>query len=423
MKGYVRYITIALVMMSLVYTALVPGGTTRASASSSKEWPHVNAGSLYVMDMASGRPLYWEAPDKRMKPASTTKIMTAILAIEKGRMDDMVVVSKRAASVEGSRIYLEEGEKESLRDLLYALMLESANDAAIAIAEHLGGSVESFAQMMNEKAASLGCTGTHFTNPNGLEDPDHYTTAHDLALIARYAMQNPQFRQVVSTREWQMPWPVKNSTRVLYNENRLLWSEDGTGVKTGYTTAAGHCMVASAKRGGQEVLVVLLGGEMGFWKDIRELIDYYFARYVTLTVVQKGQELGTRKFSSWGFSHEVKAVAGEDAVLPVCTEEKGATAQVRVAWKEGVRPPISAGDTLGIAYISFPTLPSAAEICIPVVAAEAVPGLVLSRLPWKWTLAFCGVLALLSSARSAARRKRRLRKRYLKPRRPRIRRL
>lgn len=370
----------------LLAAVLIP-----APAAGAPGWPAVDARAVVVMDAASGRILYARAPDERRLIASTTKIMTALIAIERGNLDDLVTVSRRAASVEGSRIYLEVGERQTLRDLLYALMLRSANDAAIAIAEHVAGSVEEFARLMNEKASSLGCRNTHFVNPHGLDDPDHYSTARDLAVIAAYAMKNPVFRQVVATRRWQMPWPAKNSTRVLYTENRLLADEDGTGIKTGYTVAAGHCVVASARRGSFEPVVVLLGAGSGFWEDVRALLDHTFDCYRPVAVVRAGQSLGSRPLSR---TVSVEGAAGADVVVPLLPEEAAAlddTVRITVRWDPALHAPVAAGQRVGEVEVECPGAP---PLTVPLVAARAV-AVPEGSVPWPWVAAGATVAGLL----------------------------
>jgi D-alanyl-D-alanine carboxypeptidase len=358
---------VATVLGAVLLTAVfVP-----APAAGAPGWPAVDARSVVVMDAGSGRILYARAPDERRLIASTTKIMTALVAIERGNPDDLVTVSRRAATVEGSRIYLEEGERETLRDLLYALMLRSANDAAIAIAEHIAGSVEQFAELMNEKASSLGCRNTHFVNPHGLDATGHYSTARDLAVIAAYAMKNPVFRQVVSTRRWQMPWPAKNSTRVLYNENRLLAHADGTGIKTGYTVAAGHCVVASARRGAFEPVVVMLGAGLGFWRDVRALLDHAFACYRPVTIVRAGEPLASRSLCR---SAVVEGAAGADAVVPLLPEEATAVdgkVKTTVRWDPVLSAPVEKGQKVGEVQVEV-ECPGVPLLTVPLVATRAV---------------------------------------------------
>ena len=365
------------VAVAILLTVVLSLSCARAAS-----WPSVDAKAVVVMDAGSGRILYAYQPDERHLIASTTKIMTALVAIEKGNLDDMVTVSRQAARVEGSRIYLDEGERETLRDLLYALMLRSANDAAIAIAEHVGGSVEGFAQLMNEKARALGCQNTHFVNPHGLDHPDHYSSARDLAVIGAQAMKNPFFRQLVCSRKWEMPWPAKSSTRVLHNENKLLADEYGTGIKTGYTVASGHCVVASARREQFEVIVVMLDAGMGFWRDVRALLDHAFAHYRPVAVIRSGQPLDSFELQGAG---KVQAVAGADLVIPLLPEETASATSslhTQVTWVPGLNAPLQAGQRVGQVEVQCLDLPPA---YIPLVAADAVAPLQPAR-PWPWLL-------------------------------------
>lgn len=210
-----------------------------------------SAKAAVLIEKNTGRVLYRRNEETALPMASTTKVMTALLALEEGQLDDVVTVSRNAFGVPGTSIYLSEGEKLTLRDLLYGLMLASGNDAAVAIAEHIGGSVDAFCRRMTERAAELGCQNTVFLSPNGLPTLGHHTTAYDLALIAREAMDHPEFREIVSTRRASIPWEGRTYSRILNNKNRLLTDYDGaTGIKTGYTKAAGRCLVFGAKRDG-----------------------------------------------------------------------------------------------------------------------------------------------------------------------------
>lgn len=238
--------------------------------------PVLDATAYLLMDSATGEVLIEYEGDTPLPIASTTKIMTAILAIERGRLDDLVTVGQKPYETGGSTIWLEIGEQQRLEDLLYALMLESANDAAVAIAEHLAGSEERFAGWMNEKARALGATRTNFVNSHGLHDPEHYSTAHDLALIARYAMQNEHFRRIITVAEVEIPGAGGNAPRHLVNHNRLLGYYDGAiGVKNGFTEEAGNTNVASARRGESELIAVVLNSPR-VWTASMALLDFGF---------------------------------------------------------------------------------------------------------------------------------------------------
>jgi len=209
----------------------------------------ISAKHFALIEAESGDIIYERSGSDMAPMASTTKIMTAILAIEHGRLDKSVTVPKEATGIEGSSIYLKEGERLTLEELLYALMLESANDAAIVIAIEIGGSVDSFVDMMNAKAKELGLESTHFTNPHGLDDEEHYTTATDLARLAAYAMKNPVFEEITATKKRIIPL-LDDGSRVLINHNKLLRLYEGTvGVKTGFTKRSGRCLVSCAERG------------------------------------------------------------------------------------------------------------------------------------------------------------------------------
>lgn len=255
--------------------------------------PDLTAKSAIVMEASTGKILYQKDADSLRYPASTTKIMTLLVALENGNLDDMVTVSTNAAQTEGSSLWLESGERMKLSDLLYGMMLVSGNDATVAVAEHIAGSVDAFAKLMTAKAHEIGAVNTSFVNSSGLPDPNHYTTARDLALIAAYGYKNPMFRQIVSTKEKQVPWAAKNYNRELFNENRMLWLYDGgNGVKTGYTDAAGRCLVSAANRNGVQLVSVVLDSEF-MWNDSIALLDYGFPRVQPVDVLHKGDIVKT----------------------------------------------------------------------------------------------------------------------------------
>jgi len=247
------------------------------------------ARSAILVERETGRVLLSCNPHEKLPMASTTKVMTALMVLEYGRLDEVVTASRNAYGVPGTSIYLNLGEKITLHDLLYGLMLASGNDAAVAIAEHIGGDVENFCSMMTQRAAELGCTNTVFLTPHGLPKDSHYTTAHDLALIACEAMNHELFRQIVSTRRASIPWEGRSYQRILNNKNKLLTSYEGaTGIKTGYTKAAGRCLVFGAKRDGLELVGVVL--RCGDWFDeAARLMDMAFDRYEMFTAFDEGE--------------------------------------------------------------------------------------------------------------------------------------
>ena len=233
----------------------------------------VSAQKAILMDAQTGRVLFEKSPDSRSLIASTTKIMTALVVCEQCNVLDRVRIPKEAVGIEGSSMYLKEGEVLTVQDLLYGLMLHSGNDAAVALAIYCGGTVEGFAQLMNDKARLLGLDGTHFENPNGLDSPEHYSTARDLAVLTAYAMENPIFAKTVSTKT------VRIGQRSLTNHNKLLWRVEGAdGVKTGYTKAAGRILVSSASRNGRRLVCVTIN-DGNDWADHKKLLEDGFSRY------------------------------------------------------------------------------------------------------------------------------------------------
>ncbi len=249
----------------------------------------VSAESAVLIEAESGDIIYEKNAHKRRGMASTTKIMTAICAIENMSADTLVTVPRAAVGIEGSSVYLREGEKITLENLLYALMLQSANDAAAAIAIAVSGSIEAFAELMNAKAAELGLSDTHFENPHGLDGEAHYTTAYELAKISAYALKNETFSSIVSTVKHTIPAQDEAPARTLVNHNRLLREyDDIIGVKTGFTKKCGRTLVSAAKQGGVTlVCVTLCDGDD--WRDHRAMLDYGFELYERETVCRKGE--------------------------------------------------------------------------------------------------------------------------------------
>jgi D-alanyl-D-alanine carboxypeptidase (penicillin-binding protein 5/6) len=268
--------------------------------------PIVVAASAAVIDSFTGEFLYLKNENAIQYPASSTKILTALLVIEAGDLDKLVTVDVSDTTVEPTKLALKPGEQYTRRQLLYGMLLKSANDVAMALARDNAGSVEAFAEKMNHRAAELGATSSHFVNPNGLHDPGHYTTAHDLALIARAAMEQPFFRQVVGTvyYSWRSPAGVVEQLR---NHNRLLRHFAGcNGLKTGYTRAAQQVLVSSALRDGHEVIsVVLHTDKPGIWEDSKALLTYGLIKVgCPPGVLANGTEKGPEKDDEAGEGDE-----------------------------------------------------------------------------------------------------------------------
>lgn len=282
-----RFRTLCRLLAAVLLLAWVNSQAVQAAPAA----PSIHAQAAAVIDVTSGRLLYSLQGDDELPIASLTKIMTAIVAIEHGKLSDTVTVGKNAYGKEGSSLYLHLGEEMSLENMLYGLMLRSGNDAATAIAEHVGGSEEGFVYLMNEKAKLLGLTHTHFQNPHGLDAEGHYSSANDLAKLTSYALKNPHFKEIVRTPSKTAPNPNDPWDYKWLNKNKMLRFYDGAdGVKTGYTKTARRCLVSSATRKGQQIAVVTLN-DGDDWNDHRKLLDYGFANFPLTTLIGKGQEI------------------------------------------------------------------------------------------------------------------------------------
>ncbi|WDC83807.1 D-alanyl-D-alanine carboxypeptidase [Caloramator sp. mosi_1] len=288
--------------------------------------------------------MYSKNSDIRLPMASTTKIMTTIVALEKGNLNDKVIVSKKASSIGGSSAGLVAGEKISLEELLYGLMLRSGNDAAIAIAEHIGGSVDNFLKMMNDKAIEIGAFNTSFRTPHGLDADGHYTTAEDLAKITAYAMKNDVFNKIVSTKEISSGISGKFN-RSYSNINKFLYRvENADGVKTGYTGGAGKCLVASVKHNyGRFICVVLNSSDR--WKDAEELIKYAKENYKFIKLFDKDYEVKSLRVFG-GKTKYIVSQTQNDVYVPLKSEEIQYI-RTDIFVPSVVFSPIKKGDVLG----------------------------------------------------------------------------
>ena len=293
------------------------------------------------MDAQTGRVLFEKDADRKSLIASTTKIMTALVVCEQCNVLDRMRIPKEAVGIEGSSMYLQEGEVLTVQELLYGLMLHSGNDAAVALAVYCGGTVEGFVEMMNDKARYLGLSDTHFANPNGLDHPDHYSTARDLAVLAAYAMENCVFARTVSTKTLTV------GQRYMKNHNKLLWMVDGAdGVKTGFTRAAGRVLVSSATRDGRRLVAVTIHAPND-WQDHQKLLEDGFEKYKTRQLIAPGQQIGCR-FVLDGAEKSVPILAAGDFFYPMM---EGEQATVVLSQPEFSYAPVTAGAEAGFAYI------------------------------------------------------------------------
>ncbi|MGN0108359.1 MAG: D-alanyl-D-alanine carboxypeptidase family protein [Hominilimicola sp.] len=301
-----------------------------------------SAACACVINGTTGEVVYSKNINQKHAMASTTKIMTAIIAIEKCNMDDIVTVSANAANQEGSAAYVTENMQLYMRDMLYGLMLNSGNDAAVAIAEHVSGSTEAFAELMNEKALELGLRNTHFVNPSGLDDIEHYTTAADLAKIARYAMANQEFREIVGTQTYQAH-PL-NSPEILYfsNHNKMLGLYEGaTGVKTGFTQSTGRCLVSAAKRDNMEFITVTLD-DSNDWNDHMEMLDYAFSEHYPKKVIEEGMRVKVAEIDGKKYN----MIAAGDFTMPF-KENGRVSVEVISHIANDLYSPINEGEKVG----------------------------------------------------------------------------
>ncbi len=319
----------------------------------------LSAQKAILMDAQTGRVLYEKSADSRSLIASTTKIMTALIVCEQCNVLDRMCIPKEAVGIEGSSMYLKEGEVLTLQELLYGLMLHSGNDAAVALAIYCSGTVEGFAELMNDKAHRLGLTGTHFENPNGLDSPGHYSTARDLAVLSAYAMRNPIFRQTVSTKT------VRIGERTLTNHNKLLWRVDGAdGVKTGYTKAAGRILVSSAARDGRRLVAVTIN-DGNDWADHKALLEDGFSKYTLRTIITDGVCVGKREIVG-GTGQQVTLIADGTFQFPLAAEE---LPEIVISGPEFAYAPVVQGTDAGWAYVC---LDGKAVGKVPLIYGETV---------------------------------------------------
>lgn len=298
-----------------------------------------------LMEMSEGRVLYSKNEHAIRYPASTTKILTALVVIESCDLLQTVTIPAQAQGVEGSSIYLKKGEKLTVLELLYGLMLRSGNDAATALAIHCGGTISDFAEMMNQKASSLGCTSSHFVNPSGLPSPEHYTTAFDLALIARAAMQNDTFARIVSTKKISIPWEGMEHDRILINENKMLYNYDGAnGIKTGYTVAAGRCLVSSAERDGMTLIAVVLGCRP-MYEECSAMLDHGFENYELKKIISQNDHSGSINVTD-GFDDWLDYEAKDEFYYPLSQND---TVNIKKQMYSTEYPaPVNIGDEVGV---------------------------------------------------------------------------
>ncbi|MFP3902774.1 MAG: D-alanyl-D-alanine carboxypeptidase family protein [Armatimonadota bacterium] len=338
-------------MASVVLLVLCegPGIAQEVTGSASDSPLEISAPSAILIDSRSGIVLWQREPHTSMYPASLTKMMTGLLCVEKGNLDDVVTVSARAAAVGEASLNLSASETLTLRELLQGLLIKSANDASVAIAEHIAGDLETFIAMMNTRARELGMMGTHFENPHGLHSDNHVSTAADLATLARGVMAVPELAEICDTERAVIPWEGKTWSRELVNRNRLLlqW-EECDGIKTGWTTQAGRCLAASATRNDERLICVVLDCEDA-WTDAEALLRWGFKQYRHETVIRTGPT-GRTAHVLKGKKARVQLAATQSLILPVRTSRGIPKPQMNIA---PVEAPVHRGQALGELQLSY----------------------------------------------------------------------
>jgi len=311
-----------------------------------EQGPKVLADAAILVEATSGKVLYAKNEHKRRAPASTTKIMTALVVLERAKLNEIVRVSRRAASVGGSSLHLRAGDRLRLSELLQGVLLCSGNDGSTALAEHVAGSEQKFAELMNLKAKELGALHTRFQNAHGLRAPSHYTTAFDLALMARYALMNPVFFRIVATKEELMEYEEATRAQKIRNTNRLLWSFAGAdGVKTGTTNEAGYCLVASATRDGRRYVAVALASP-DRWGDCARMLEYAFSHFALVRLARADRPVGTINVLG-GCPAKVRVYPRRDLTVVLKKGEEGKYRRFVVLQEQPLRPPLKRGSIVG----------------------------------------------------------------------------
>ena len=342
----------------LVLFLIAPTFILHCNASDASEKPSVNAHGAILMDAKTGRVLWGKNEHEPLAMASTTKIMTAILTLESGRLDETVTVSRRAAAAPRMKMHLTPGERIRLGDLLLALMLESSNDAAVAIAEHLNGSVEEFCVAMTQKAREIGAMNTVYETPNGLDAGNHHSTAYDLALITRYALEVPGFIRLTNTPSAHFSSDKRSYS--MGNKNRLLNEYVGAnGVKTGFTNKAGHCFVGAAMRviDGEEMQLIAVALASGWgdrgrnqkYADSKEILDYGFNHYEYETLLTALETAGSISILR-SRTPIMEYLFAEGIYLPLNANEKGKT-RIDITVPDNIKAPVRTGDVVGSASL------------------------------------------------------------------------
>jgi len=358
---------ILLIFINIYFSDIILAETNSIS-SLNQENPsslELNSEAAILIEVESGNILYEKNSNEKMYPASTTKIMTAILAIENCNLDDKAIVSENAVALVPSgytNAKLVPGEKMTIKDLLYALMLNSANEAANVLAEYISGSIDDFAILMTKKAEELGCINTNFLNANGMHEDNHYTTAYDLAIIAKYCMQNEIFREIVKTVKYELPsteqYPnndrIMNNTNLLLNPNSQYYYEYTIGVKTGFTTQAGNCLVSSAYKDGIELIAVTLKAGSSSthtsyrFNDNKNLLEYGYNNFSNQKIISKDTIVDNIEIeNATKESRNINVLTKESIYDFISNDTDISKLKPEIKFNDNLSSPIYAGDTIG----------------------------------------------------------------------------
>lgn len=403
-----RLLTVALTV--IVALTMTLGTSVCAYGASSKDALELEATTAILIDAKTGEILFSKNKDVQLTPASMTKIMTALLAIENLDMDTVVTIDDETPYTEGNIIYMHKGEKFTVEQLLKAMLVTSANDCAVALAKTMSGTIKDFSNLMNGKAKELGAKNTNFVNPNGLDDKGHVSTAYDMAMIAKEAMKNETFREIVAMTSYTVPKTNKNKKRPLYTTNRLLsdkyndivvngeyrkpYYKNAIGIKTGYTPVALGCLTAAAEKNGTELIsVVMHSSDFGRFADTIALFEYGFANYSTYTVHDKSEAVGSVKVKG-GKPDEVKGITSWDACVTLQKGENKDLVTEKIVWDNNLVAPIAKGTTVGAITLYKDGEPVAVT---DIVAADKVEEGMFSFL-YNGHVAYPGKLALLIAA-------------------------
>jgi len=424
-------------------SAAASSASTSGSAESMESFS-VDAKAALLIDLNSGRTLYEQNADEKVYPASLTKIMTCLLALENGNLSDVVTVSESALSgldPSSSTAGLVAGEKMTLENILYCMMVVSANEACNVVAEHIAGSIPAFVDMMNARAAELGCTGTHFANPHGLHEDDHYTTVHDLALITEAALKSETFKQITNTVKYTVPATNMSDERSLETTNKLLvdsgsnpyYYSKAMGIKTGYTSSAGRCVISTAKDGDMYLLGIVCGAatvtlddgqtEMESFPQCIRLFKYGFENYSYVTVLSTLYPVAQVSVSNSAGSEAVAVAPSEDIrlLLPNDYDKTQLKTEIQLD-KDTVEAPVSAGTVLGTDTVTYngevmgkADLTAIADVARSEISAAATDtSSYIQHNWWKWVVlvivllvvAFIAALVLTEMRRKKHRRQR-----------------